>query len=602
MRTEPPAQTITRFSLTLSPGDSLTNTGRHVVALSPDGTRLVYVANQQLYLRELNQLEAAPIRGTDMTPTTPFFSPDGQWVGFWAGGQLKKIAVTGGAPITLCEAGNPYGVSWGADDTIVFGQGAGGILRVSANGGTPEVLIPMDSEKAERGHGPQMLPDGKTVLFTLSTTPPWDESQIVTQSLETGERRVLIEGGSDARYVPTGHLVYALAGTLLAGPFDLERLTVTGGPVPLVDGVARSTANATGAAHASFSDSGSLVYVPGGGALASRRLVWVDRDGREEALAAEPRAYTYPRISPDGSQVALDVRDQENDIWIWDFGRETLRRLTFGPSTDQYPAWTPDGPRLAFGSFRGGSANLFWKAADGTSTVERLTESENNQNPYVFSPDGKQLVYRETHPQRGNDLRVRSMDGDGSSEPLLVTEFNERNAEISPDGRWLAYQSDASGQFEIYVRPFPNVDEGRWQVSRSGGTRPVCARDGRELFYLDPGGQLLAVSVRIDPSVTFGSPEIVFEQTYWFTFAGRTYDVSPDGERFLMIKAGGAGDETSSEELILVPRAFPRERFLLVPGRACSWAASRAQHDHCAYFRRQSAADDHHPVLIGCRF
>ena len=545
MQAEPPAQTITRFAVTLPPGEvfmapgSRAN-GRLLLALSPDGTRLVYVANQQLYLREMDQMEATPIRGTDIAPTSPFFSPDGQWVGFWANNNLWKVSVTGGAPVALCEAANPFGASWGADDTIVFGQGAGGILRVSANGGTPEVLIPMDSDKNEMGQGPQMLPDGKTVLFALSTTTvttlsSLDESQIVTQSLETGERRLLIEGGSDARYVPTGHLVYALGETLLAVPFDLARLTVTGGPVPVVEGVGRAFNG--GAAHASFSDSGSLVYVQGR-ADVNRNLVWVDRDGREEALSAEPRAYTYPRISPDGNQVALDVRDQEFDIWIWDFARETLRRLTFSPEGEVYPTWTPDGRRVAFMSDRDGGRNLFWKAADGTGTVERLTESENGKLPYFFSTDGEQLVYREDLPLRGNDLGVRSMDGDGSLEPLLVTEFNELNAEISPDGRWLAYQSDASGQYEIYVRPFPNVDQGLRQISRGGGTRPLWARDGSELFYLDAGSRLMAVSVRIDPSLDFGNPEVIFEESYpEFPGAdGRNYDVSLNGERFLMLR------------------------------------------------------------------
>jgi serine/threonine-protein kinase len=418
----------------------------------------------------------------------------------------------------------------------------------------------------ELGHGPQMLPDGKTVLFTLSTSTSWDEAQIVTQSLETGERRVLIEGGTDARYVPTGHLVYALGETLLAVPFDLERLDVTGGSVPVVEGVARASGFRTGAAHASFSDSGSLVYVRGL-AQANARLVWVDREGREEALAAEPRAYTYPRISPDGSQVALDVRDQESDIWVWDLARETLRRLTFDPGADRLPIWTPDGQRVAFGSGRDGTINLFWKAADGTGTVERLTESENAQHSYVFSPDGKQLVYREIHPQRGSDLGVLSLEGDGSFGLLLVTEFSEQNAEISPDGRRLAYQSNASGQHEIYVRPFPGVDEGRWQISTGGGIKPVWAPDGRELFYVNPDGQLMAVSVRIDPSVTFGSPEVVFEESYFDPLAGgggRTYDVSPDGERFLMIKADAAGDEAAAPELILVLNWF-EELKRLVP-------------------------------------
>ena len=232
------------------------------------------------------------------------------------------------------------------------------------------------------------------------------------------------------------------------------------------------------------------------------------------------------------------MRDQENDIWIWDFTRETLRRLTFSPELEVYPTWTPDGRRVAFMSDRDGQRNLFWKAADGTGTVERLTESENVQLPYFFSTDGERLVYRDVHPQRGDDLGVLSLDGDGSLEPLLVTEFNELNAEISPDGRWLAYQSDASGQYEIYVRPFPNVDEGLRQISRGGGTRPLWARDGSELFYLDAGSRLMAVSVRIEPSLDFSNSEVVFEESYpEFPGAdGRNYDVSLNGERFLMLR------------------------------------------------------------------
>ncbi len=353
-----------------------------------------------------------------------------------------------------------------------------------------------------------------------------------------------------------------MGGALRAVGFDVDRLEVTSDPIPVLDDVITKP---SGAAEFGISRDGSLVYIAGAETGLDRRLVWVDRDGREGVLAAEPRGYAYPRISPDGSQVALDVRDQEDDIWIWDFTRETLRRLTFDPSSDWYPVWTPDGRHVAFASAREGTQNLFRKAADGTGTVERLTESENIQNSYVFSPDGKQLVYRETPPQGGNDLGVHPLDGDGSFVPLLATEFNERNAEISPDGRWLAYQSDASGQFEIYVRPFPNVDEGLRQVSRAGGVKPLWARDGSELFYLDAGSsRLMAVSVRMDASPDFGNPEIVFEESYPVAFQGRTYDVSPNGERFLMIKAGGADDETPTPELILVLNWF-EELKRLVP-------------------------------------
>ncbi len=404
----PAAETMTRFAVTLPPRDSFTNTGRHLVALSPDGTRLVYVANLQLYLREMDQLAATPIRGTDMTPTTPFFSPDGQSVGFYAPGNLRKVSVTGGAPVTLCEASNPRGASWGADDTIVFGQGPEGILRVSANGGTPEVLIPMDSEKAEWGHGPQILPDGKTLLFTLRTFPSWDESQIVTQSLETGERRILIEGGRDARYVPTGHLVYALGETLLAVPFDLARLAVTSGPVPVVEGV-RRVVSATGAAHASFSDSGSLAYVAGGSVGTTRGFVWVDREGREEAVAAQPQLYQKFTLSPDGTQLAVRVIADNIDVWIYDLVRDTQTRLTFGPASENSPVWTPDGQRVAFGG-PGGSGGLAWKAADGTGEVEPLVENPSDQRPQAFSPDGTVLVF-EDRSAGSLDLGMLSLGG-----------------------------------------------------------------------------------------------------------------------------------------------------------------------------------------------
>ena len=276
-------------------------------------------------------------------------------------------------------------------------------------------------------------------------------------------------------------------------------------------------------------------------------LVWVDREGREEILSAEPRGYGHPRISPDGTRVALDVRDDEDDILIWDFAREALRRLTFDPAIDGSPVWTPDGRQIVFSSQREGALNLFWRMADGTGTVERLMESSNGQRVGSFSPDGTRLAFSEWFPDTGVDLVLMSLEGERATEVLLRTELIERNPEISPDGNWLAYQSNVSGQSEIYLRPFPNATEGQQQVSTAGGRHPLWARNGEELFYLEPGTRprLMAVPVKTGSTFDRGSPRPLFAWEYRFDGPSRRYDVSPDGQRFLVIKAGAdeaAGD------------------------------------------------------------
>ena len=475
----PPPSHISRFSIVLPAGNTFAALGRHVVALSPDGTQLAWVANNQLYLRPLDQMEATPIRGTEGGTgghgRSPFFSADGQWLGFWAENQLKRVSVSGGAPVTLTDAENPWGASWGADDTILFGQGPAGIWQVPGTGGTAELLIPV--EEGEAAQSPQMLPGGEWVLFTLrpSAATTWDQSQIVVHSLATDERRVLIDGGRDARYVPTGHLVYALEGSLLAVPFDADQLAITPGPVPLVDGVSDG-AGRSGTAHFSLSTTGSLAYVPGdglpggGGGGQTSALVWVDRDGREEPLPEEPRPYGELNLSPDGTRVAVGVNDPAaRDVWIYDLVRDTFTRLTFDAAGDGNPVWTPDGLRVAFHSTPGG---LFWRAADGTGQAEPLLENSTFSPPWSFAPDGTTLVM--WHPTPGAaDLGLLSLEGERASTALLETEFAEMNAVVSPDGRWVAYGSDESGEFEIYVRPFPDVESGRWQVSGGGGRWPV---------------------------------------------------------------------------------------------------------------------------------
>ena len=561
-----PRVTVSRFDYVLPSGQQFRNAGRPVLAFSFDGRRIVYNTTRGLYVRSLDALEPRLISGTEMAAVNPFFSPDGESVGFWVDQQLKRISVNGGTAVVICAATAPFGVSWGRDGTILFGQ-PDGIRRVSANGGTPELVIP--AKDGERVEGPQLLPDGDSVLFSVTTASGdarWDAAQIVVQSLSTGSRKVLLEGGSDARYIATGHLVYALGDALFSVAFDPGRLAVSGTPASVLEGVARAGNPTTNSAtaHYAVSDTGTLVYVnPGatGGFSADvspRTVVWVDRQGREEALTAPSLPYVYPRLSPDGSRVALDVRDQAQDVWIWDLRRKTMTRATFDSTLDGLPVWTPDARRLVWSSQRsgGGPLNLYWQAADGTGPIERLTESPNGQRASSFTPDGTSLLVWEVFQQGGADITVLSMDGKRLMTPLVHTMFTERNGDVSPDGRWLAYESDESGQFQIYVRPFPAVDQGRWQVSTAGGRQPVWVRTGRELVYVAPDGALTGVPVQVSQgSFGAGAPAtLVSGGGYYFAWSdqnqGRTYDASADGKRFLRLKE--SGPDASSAKITIV--------------------------------------------------
>ena len=565
--------TVTRFSYTLPQNQGLRNTGRPAVAISPDGRHFVYNVGGGLFLRSMDGLNARLITGTEESVTNPFFSPDGQWVGFFSisSGLLEKIPIAGGTAVALCKVTNPFGATWGADNTIVFGQPEG-IMRVSANGGMPELLVP--TEKDQQAHAPQVLPGGEWVLFSLargSGDMRWDAAEMVVHSLQTGERRVLWRGGSDARFVPTGHLIYALGDALFALPFDLERLEVSGGPVRVVDGLQRAPApgGQTGTAHYGVSDQGTLVHLVGGTSTAqARTLVWIDRNGRQEPIPAPPRAYVYPRLSPDGTQVAFDVRDQEQDIWIWHFARRTLTRLTFDPGWDRYPVWTPDGRRIVFSSQRAGGAALFWQASDGTGTAERLTEGESIQYGSSISPDGTTLVLDEQTTT--TDLHALALNGERRVTPLVTTMFIETNGELSRDGRWLAYRSNESGRFEVYVRPFPDVDGGRWQVSSGGGLQPLWAPNGRELFYVDLEGRIVAVPIEPGSDFRAGNPHVVVEGAFATILPGtngRMYDVSRDGQRFLMIKADDGREQPAPPPQIVVVQHWTEELKRLVPTR-----------------------------------
>ncbi len=413
--------------------------------------------------------------------------------------------------MTLCDATNPFGASWGSDDTIVYGQPEG-IMRVSANGGTPELVVP--TEAAEQVHGPQMLPGGEWVLFTLtSTSGParWDEAQIVVQSLESGERKILWEGGSDARYVPTGHLVYALEDVLFALPFDLASLEVSGGPVPMVEGVRRAgdTALYTASANYGFSDRGTLIYVPGsvGG---SRILALADRNGTVEPLDVPPMNYVSPRLSPDGSRLVVEATgDEGTDIWVYDLaGNTQIRRLTL-EGYNIRPIWTPDGERVTFASDREETPGIYWQAADGSGVPERLTTAEAGTEhwPESWSPDGETLSFTVVG---GSEAAVWTLSRDSGTKPEVFVEepgFVLRGSTFSPDGKWLAYHSNESGTFEVYVQPFPKTGA-KHRITQQGGQTPLWSPDGNELFYRN-GSLLRGIDITTEPVLAFGYVKVL---------------------------------------------------------------------------------------------
>ena len=556
LRPAPSPQPVTRTVINLPPGQHLAGVyAGPALALSSDGTHLVYVAlqggTQQLYLRAMDSLNARLIPGTEGA-FNPFFSPDGQWVGFFASNKLRRVSVSGGAAMTLGDATSPSGASWGSHGVIAFAPvNFSSLQQMPEEGGAPQPLTHF--EKGENTHRwPEFLPGGKALLFAAGTG---FTNQIVVQSVGTGEHRNLAQEGMNPHYSPSGHLLYAQGGNLMAAPFDAQRLTATTAAIPVVEGVLQSAT--TGAAQYSISATGSLVYVSGDlESETQSRLVWVSRNGAEQTLTAPAHAYWGLRLSPDGRRVAAVIQQEsEIQIWLYDLSRETLTRLTFEGKANTNPSWAPDGKRIAFISNKEGPLNIFWQLADGSGGLERLTNSEYIHVPSSWSPDGQLLAFIEVNPVTQRDIWVLRM-GDHSPgsgqvpsvgsgqvrkpEPFLRTPFNETSPRFSPDGRWLAYYSNESGRYEIYVQPYPGPG-GKWQISTEGGTEPVWNPNGRELFYRS-GDKMMAVDIATQPGFTAGKPRMLFEGRYETApFPIANYDVSPDGQRFLMLKASETG-------------------------------------------------------------
>ena len=482
---------------------------------------------------------------------TRFFSPDSQWIGFFVRGTLRKLLVAGGAPVTVAAAPGIFlGADWGKDDTIVYaGMAASGnssLWRVSAEGGTAAEIR---QESFERVLLPHVLPDGRTVLFTLESAN--DPPRIAALSLDSGERRILLEG-SNARYLPTGHLVYARTASLMAVPFEPNRVELLGSPVPVLENIRSPLWGGTPIPQYSISNTGSLLYAPGRQVIKNTsRLVRVDRTGEAIAITKEASGYAYPRMSPDGERVAVSIQTKDGrSIWLVDIARDAATRFTF-EKTQFTLAWTPTGDRLSYQSSQG----IFWKPVDGSANEEPLVEDA--FWPSSWSPDGKMLAYTKT--EFGGDIWVLPREPDAEPIPVARSEFNEVGAVFSRDGHFIAYVSDESGRNEVYVQPYPGPGEKKL-VSTDGGVEPVWSRDGRELFYRN-GDKLLAVTMGAE----LGQPEVLFEKAFHPTLSpmvgAANYDVSADGAGFIML----AFDEERAPAAINVVLNWFDELEQLVP-------------------------------------
>jgi serine/threonine-protein kinase len=530
-----PPRPVARFAIALPPGPPNSSTYTPEIALSPDGTRLVYSVAQggktQLYLRPLDQFEARPIEGTEGA-TGPFFSPDGEWLGFFADGNLKKVALAGGPVQTLCSAplswrGNAG--SWSSDGTIVF-QAGDVLFQVGADGRNCGSLASPDLAQGQLAMGwPAILPGGGSLLFNVYRGFNFDTSGIAVLSVKTRKWQSLGQDGTNPHYLPEGYLVHAHAGSLLAAGFDLAHLRVTSSPAPVLDGVL--TDEWTGNARFAISRDGTLAYLTGGLAKAARQVVLVDPHGTSQVLTQNQDAYEDLALSPDGRRVALTIEGTHWAIWIYDLPRGTLTRLTFEYDNGD-PCWTPDGKRVIYTSFRNGQFGLYWMPVDGSGPDEQLLSSKSWVLTPTVSPDGKELAYLGGSAEGSSQIKILPLEGNRQPLTFLSGNFHVFAPEFSPDGRWLAYESDESGRPEVYVQQYPGPG-GKWPISNAGGERPVWSRDGRQIFYRN-GDKLMAVSVESKPGFSAGVPRLLFQGTYLVSY--HYYDVMPDGKQFLFIK------------------------------------------------------------------
>jgi len=546
-----PAPVVLRYAMALPEGEQLADARGHRIAISPDGSRLVYVGpgpdGNRLWLRSRDQLNAAPIPGTERA-TVPFFSPDGTRVGYILEGntELKVVTLNGAPPITIVDSAlGADGATWGDDGFVYFdgltAGGTTGLVRVRASGGRPEQVTTVDTAGGEADHfWPVALPEGRGVLFTIQKQNTRQPSDIAVLDLKTRERQTLVQGVT-ARYAATGHLIYLTAGGDLVGVrFDLKRLTVTGEPFALTSGIA---GRPFGAADLALSRSGTLLYLLGAPQSAPGEVVYVSREGVVSQIDSGLTGdYQSLALSPDGRQLALSrVEGNEVQIWVKHLPSGPISKLTFEGNRSIRPVWSPDGRDVGFLGNQGQNSNMYRKRADGSTTEELVVAHAGRPiNEGFWSRDGRWLVYR-TFP---NDIFARRTGPDTTTVPLLESSFNEVTPALSPDGRWLAYGSDESGQSEVFVRPFPNTTSAKWQVSTAGGFRPRWSHSGRELFYWNRG---FLYSTQILSAATFTTgPRATLFNGNVFNLGIGAWDLTPDDKRFVMIRSG-TGSATSSE-------------------------------------------------------
>jgi serine/threonine-protein kinase len=565
LRTPRPApQPVARVAQPMASELTVSTRNLPILAISPDGSKMVQVANHRLYLRSLDSLTSVELHGTE-GGVSPFFSPDGQWVGFFAGGQTKKIPVTGGAPVVVC-AKDGFDASWGPNDTILIGTAFSGILAVSAQGGTPSVLVA--PEPGIIYLKPRSLPDGQSFLYVRGRPGSFDDWEGVMRSFQKDDSTVVLRGSHQIIYTSTGHLLYARLSDLLAAPFDLASRRVTGNPVRVAQNV--DYTNAGGTSQFALSDTGTLVYLSTLGTEGLKtRMAVVDRAGKAAVLSMDVRDYSDPKISPDGRLVAAHLQDAQNDVWVADVARGTISRLSFDPAEDETPIWSPDGRTVAWSATRGEVARgIFRRAADGSGKEELVWSLQKHAHLRDWMPDGKALIVEILDAKSGADIWRLDLGEKPTATPFLQTTFNERNSRISHDGRWLAYVSDESGRDEVYIQSFPAAGA-KVQVSNSGGDQPVWARNGKALFFRGAGA-IQEATFEASPRLSVGKPRPLFPDQFESPQVGghTGYDVFPDG-RFLMLQSADARQDAGASryEYIFVFNWFEELRRLAGTGK-----------------------------------